>query len=245
MTIQFLAEYEVTHSTDKRLVLVNPVIFHFHLCSGHWKLEIKNIFLYYVRKDTMNGMADDEIDIDSYVSIFKEIVNSRKMSRNDQCLMLHNLFLRSSGCKCCKRHLRRKPQTIRPWTESEFQVKHSTDCTCSCRHVSRQICRTLGHDWCAPSQRRENRRRLSHWHIEEKAWGGKRELFLCDNSRPFRRSSSQSITGRKKIILLRERIRSVSQGQKFCPWDLIFLSAPATLARTTPVVATPVCQTRC
>ena len=109
--------------------------------------------------ESQHGQEDD----DSYVLIYRDIMNSHKLSRHEQSSLLHNIFLRSSGCKCCKRHSREKPRSIRKWSELQFEEKDGLPCcNCSCRHVSRQICRLLGHDWCTQLKAME--------HVSVKLW---------------------------------------------------------------------------
>lgn len=90
---------------------------------------------------------DEEEKDESYVAILNDIMNSHKLSTYEYKLILQYLFTRTSGCKCCKRHSQKKPRRIRIWQENEMQTKrHTPNCKCSCRHVSRQICRILGHE---------------------------------------------------------------------------------------------------
>lgn len=90
-------------------------------------------------------MECEDADDDSYVSIYRDIMTSHKLTVREQSLILHYLFLRSSGCICCVRHLTKKPRSIRKLAKRKVNIKqHSPSCNCSCRHVSRQICRVLG-----------------------------------------------------------------------------------------------------
>ena len=48
-------------------------------------------------------------------------------------------------CKCCARHQINKPNKLEPWEELPFQFTHinNNECFCSCRHISRMICRYI------------------------------------------------------------------------------------------------------
>jgi hypothetical protein len=46
-------------------------------------------------------------------------------------------------CQCCKRHQTNKPKVYQQWVETTFHVTPNThlECSCSCRHLARRICR--------------------------------------------------------------------------------------------------------
>ena len=44
-------------------------------------------------------------------------------------------------CKCCEDHVINKPCCFAPWTEAPPGDQAEKNCTCSCRHFARQICR--------------------------------------------------------------------------------------------------------
>ncbi len=46
-----------------------------------------------------------------------------------------------SACKCCERHQINKPSVLSKWEETTISLSHYTPCNCSCRHLSRWICR--------------------------------------------------------------------------------------------------------
>ena len=48
-------------------------------------------------------------------------------------------------CKCCPRHQKNKPTTLKKWIEIEKETTERQwhKCQCSCRHHSRWICRSV------------------------------------------------------------------------------------------------------
>jgi|TARA_B100000768_G_C11064964_1_gene284138 hypothetical protein len=50
-----------------------------------------------------------------------------------------------SACKCCPRHQKNKPTTLKKWFEINKETTEIQwhQCKCSCRHYSRWICRSV------------------------------------------------------------------------------------------------------
>tara|TARA_B100000035_G_C20736234_1_gene437731 strand:+ start:123 stop:539 length:417 start_codon:yes stop_codon:yes gene_type:complete len=46
-----------------------------------------------------------------------------------------------SACKCCERHQKNKPSVLSKWEDTTIPSSQYTPCKCSCRHLSRWICR--------------------------------------------------------------------------------------------------------
>ena len=47
------------------------------------------------------------------------------------------------ACKCCEKHQLNKPKKLKLWEETEFHFTQHIDCPCTCRHLSRWMCRHI------------------------------------------------------------------------------------------------------
>tara|TARA_Y100000591_G_scaffold333091_1_gene373621 strand:- start:424 stop:846 length:423 start_codon:yes stop_codon:yes gene_type:complete len=71
-----------------------------------------------------------------------------------ECLVKFKLFYRNrvmdreevfnimKSCRCCNRHQKDKPTTIKPWIDTDMSWNQTIYCPCPCRHISRMICRS-------------------------------------------------------------------------------------------------------
>ncbi len=48
-----------------------------------------------------------------------------------------------ASCKCCPRHQTNKPRSLTKWEDLTTPETQWTNCNCSCRHLSRWICREV------------------------------------------------------------------------------------------------------
>lgn len=46
-----------------------------------------------------------------------------------------------SACKCCEKHQKNKPTVLSKWEDTTIPLSQHISCECSCRHLSRFICR--------------------------------------------------------------------------------------------------------
>tara|TARA_Y100000389_G_scaffold64029_1_gene60049 strand:+ start:400 stop:816 length:417 start_codon:yes stop_codon:yes gene_type:complete len=46
-----------------------------------------------------------------------------------------------SACKCCEKHQKNKPTILSKWEDTTIPLSQHISCECSCRHLSRFICR--------------------------------------------------------------------------------------------------------
>lgn len=46
-----------------------------------------------------------------------------------------------SACKCCEKHQKNKPTVLSKWEDKIIPLSQHISCECSCRHLSRFICR--------------------------------------------------------------------------------------------------------
>ena len=46
-----------------------------------------------------------------------------------------------SACKCCEKHQKNKPTVLFKWEDTTIPLSQHISCECSCRHLSRFICR--------------------------------------------------------------------------------------------------------
>lgn len=97
---------------------------------------------------TINDLVDFKgISIDTIDSITElaalDTLNEFESSPKNIIKLRQNMLDILNKCKCCDRHQTNKPSIYQPWIETKF---HNTpdsylSCSCSCRHVSRMICR--------------------------------------------------------------------------------------------------------
>ena len=80
--------------------------------------------------------------------------NSR-FSMREECLVQYKLFYRNrimdrqqifnvmKSCQCCNRHQKNKPVVLKHWTDTIDPWNQTGHCSCTCRHISRMICRSV------------------------------------------------------------------------------------------------------
>ena len=76
--------------------------------------------------------CDFGADLKTYSLFYK----NRILNRRD----VLNTF---SACKCCERHQINKPTILSKWEDKTVPFSQYTPCDCSCRHLSRWICRAV------------------------------------------------------------------------------------------------------
>ena len=54
-----------------------------------------------------------------------------------------NVLKTFASCKCCVRHQINKPSSLTKWEDLTIPESQCTNCECSCRHLSRWICREV------------------------------------------------------------------------------------------------------
>ena len=62
----------------------------------------------------------------------------------DKIYNKEKLFNKLIKCKCCERHQTSRPTELKLWIDTEFDFSNNIHkCMCSCRHISRWICRGI------------------------------------------------------------------------------------------------------
>ena len=74
---------------------------------------------------------------------FRPMIKITKISifYKNKVLIASDIIKILALCKCCTRHQIDKPKTLIKWNETIFHGTQYCDCLCSCRHISRFICR--------------------------------------------------------------------------------------------------------
>ncbi len=75
-------------------------------------------------------------------------VNNYKIHLNGKILDNNQVLKICSSCNCCDRHQQNRPTKLDYWTDTPFHGTQITDddCQCTCRHISRFICREITPD---------------------------------------------------------------------------------------------------
>lgn len=92
------------------------------------------------------GISIDTIDSITELAAL-DTLNEFESSPKNIIKLRQNMLDILNKCQCCDRHQTDKPSIYQPWIETSF---HNTpdsylSCSCSCRHVSRMICRQCSH----------------------------------------------------------------------------------------------------
>ena len=109
---------------------------------------------------TLNCSESSDAPIRSFVGSGFMITSSEN-NFQDLCNLVDKLAVETSSinignyhsrmltilntCQCCERHQINKPTVYEQWVETTFHGTPNThlECSCSCRHLARNICR-----WC-------------------------------------------------------------------------------------------------
>jgi hypothetical protein len=69
--------------------------------------------------------------------------NAREYSLfyRNRILSREDILKTTNACKCCKIHSLNKPKILAPWVDTPFNGNQYKSCKCSCRQISRFICR--------------------------------------------------------------------------------------------------------
>ena len=99
----------------------------------------------YWQKNIKNQVKDIDNMIYSagHVSMLGYGVKNYCLHYKNRVLTNVDVFNIVSICKCCDRHQTDKPRQMNRWVETEFTDLFNNQCQCSCRHISRFICRQI------------------------------------------------------------------------------------------------------
>ena len=116
-----------------------------YLTNWASKIILKNIIKFKVKiiKNDVNNLKEMLHFTQRYTDLGITMRNY-KIHYKDKILGREDVFNIFISCKCCKRHQQNRPKLFKPWYETEFHnTQHVYPCMCSCRTLSRWLCREI------------------------------------------------------------------------------------------------------
>ena len=130
-------------------IILNNTLFKklpYDLVEHIWSLNYdaaSRMIQYYTKKFIRNkvdairqmmSFAMFKCGFDFNAKMYKVFYRNRLLNRED-------ILKTTNACKCCKRHNLYKPKKLAPWVDTPFNGTQDTPCLCTCRHLTRFICR--------------------------------------------------------------------------------------------------------
>ena len=131
-----------TYDTTLLSKLPNDVLDHIWSMNHVWAANVLQqavrsfIKTKVVELISMIEFAFTDCKLGANVKGYNVFYKSKVLDRGD--------VLKTFGCcKCCARHQTNKPRVLAKWKNLTMPTTQETDCSCSCRMLSRNICREV------------------------------------------------------------------------------------------------------
>ena len=131
-----------TYETTLLSKLPNDVLDHIWSMNHTWAANVLQqairsfIKTKVVELVSMLEFASNTCNLGPSVKGYNVFYRNKVLNRGD--------VLKTFGsCNCCARHQTNKPRSLTKWEDLTIPETQWTNCNCSCRHMSRWICREV------------------------------------------------------------------------------------------------------